>query len=157
MRPRRGRRRSRLDRELQLVAEASLVEGPCDLVVARVAADEQSELHAACAAGRVVAHEQVHAVGIDRRELPQVDEDRRGRAGMSDLDRVPQAHCRVLVEGSSRTDPSRLRGRSRHNKTVNFTGPAAPGELVRVQIAAATSQTLSGELSLARAAVRSPG
>jgi tRNA-2-methylthio-N6-dimethylallyladenosine synthase len=63
----------------------------------------------------------------------------------------------VLVEGSSRTDPSRLRGRSRHNKTVNFTGSAAPGELVRVRIEAATSQTLSGELSAARAAVRSPG
>src|SRR4051812_5769800 len=54
----------------------------------------------------------------------------------------------VLVEGGSRTDPARLRGRSRHNKTVNFTGPAAPGELVRVQITGATSQTLSGELSL---------
>jgi tRNA-2-methylthio-N6-dimethylallyladenosine synthase len=59
----------------------------------------------------------------------------------------------VLVEGSSRTDPSRLRGRSRHNKTVNFTGVAAPGELVTVQISAATSQTLTGGLSLpARAA-----
>jgi tRNA-2-methylthio-N6-dimethylallyladenosine synthase len=54
----------------------------------------------------------------------------------------------VLVEGSSRTDPSRLRGRSRHNKTVNFAGVASPGELVSVQITAATSQTLSGELSL---------
>jgi tRNA-2-methylthio-N6-dimethylallyladenosine synthase len=54
----------------------------------------------------------------------------------------------VLVEGSSRTDPSRLRGRSRHNKTVNFSGDAAPGELVLVRIDAATSQTLSGELSL---------
>jgi tRNA-2-methylthio-N6-dimethylallyladenosine synthase len=63
----------------------------------------------------------------------------------------------VLVEGGSRTDPSRLRGRSRHNKTVNFTGPAAPGALVGVRIAAATSQTLSGELSSARAAVRSAG
>jgi tRNA-2-methylthio-N6-dimethylallyladenosine synthase len=54
----------------------------------------------------------------------------------------------VLVEGSSRTDPSRLRGRSRHNKTVNFGGDAAPGELALVRIDAATSQTLSGELSL---------
>ena len=36
----------------------------------------------------------------------------------------------VLVEGPSRTDPSRLRGRSRHNKTVNFEGTAAPGEIV---------------------------
>jgi tRNA-2-methylthio-N6-dimethylallyladenosine synthase len=58
----------------------------------------------------------------------------------------------VLVEGGSRTDPSRLRGRSRHNKAVNFTGPAAPGELVRVRITSATSQTLTGELSLLGAA-----
>ncbi len=54
----------------------------------------------------------------------------------------------VLVEGPSRTDPARLRGRSRHNKTVNFTGLAEPGEIVPVQITAATSQTLAGELSL---------
>jgi len=54
----------------------------------------------------------------------------------------------VLVEGHSRTDPSRLRGRSRHNKAVNFTGLVVPGELVSVQITGATSQTLTGELSL---------
>jgi tRNA-2-methylthio-N6-dimethylallyladenosine synthase len=54
----------------------------------------------------------------------------------------------VLVEGPSRTDPTRLRGRSRHNKVVNFEGLAAPGELAQVEIAAATSQTLSGEESL---------
>ncbi len=51
----------------------------------------------------------------------------------------------VLVEGPSRTDPERLRGRTRHNKAVNFSGLAAPGELTEVQITAATSQTLSGE------------
>ena len=28
----------------------------------------------------------------------------------------------VLVEGPSRTDPTRLRGRTRHNKAVNFDG-----------------------------------
>ncbi len=58
----------------------------------------------------------------------------------------------VLVEGTSRTDASRLRGRSRHNKAVNFSGLAAPGEIVPVQIAGATSQTLIGELSLVAAA-----
>jgi tRNA-2-methylthio-N6-dimethylallyladenosine synthase len=59
----------------------------------------------------------------------------------------------VLVEGPSRTDPERLRGRTRHNKVVNFSGLAAPGELTRVEIVSATSQTLSGEESLvARAA-----
>jgi tRNA-2-methylthio-N6-dimethylallyladenosine synthase len=47
----------------------------------------------------------------------------------------------VLVEGPSRTDPSRLRGLG------------APGELVQVDITAATSQTLSGhEALIARAA-----
>jgi tRNA-2-methylthio-N6-dimethylallyladenosine synthase len=57
----------------------------------------------------------------------------------------------VLVEGSSRTDPERLRGRSRHNKVVNFSGLAAPGEITRVRIDSATSQTLAGEeLLLAR-------
>src|SRR5947208_2680420 len=51
----------------------------------------------------------------------------------------------VLVEGESRTDPDRLRGRVRHNKTVNFHGPAAPGALVQVRIESATSTTLAGE------------
>jgi tRNA-2-methylthio-N6-dimethylallyladenosine synthase len=60
----------------------------------------------------------------------------------------------VLVEGPSRTDPARLRGRTRHNKVVNFTGVARPGELTEVEIASATSQTLAGEERLlARAAV----
>jgi tRNA-2-methylthio-N6-dimethylallyladenosine synthase len=54
----------------------------------------------------------------------------------------------VLVEGPSRTDASRIRGRSRHGKTVNFTGLAAPGELVEVAIQSATSTTLAGEQSL---------
>jgi len=51
----------------------------------------------------------------------------------------------VLVEAPSRTDPSRLRGRTRHNKVVNFTGLARAGDLVPVDIAEATSQTLAGE------------
>jgi tRNA-2-methylthio-N6-dimethylallyladenosine synthase len=59
----------------------------------------------------------------------------------------------VLVEGPSRTDESRLRGRTRHNKTVNFDGTAQPGELVEVTIDSATSTTLSGtERLLSRAA-----
>jgi tRNA-2-methylthio-N6-dimethylallyladenosine synthase len=54
----------------------------------------------------------------------------------------------VLVEGPSRTDPTRLRGRSRHNKVVNFTGLGAPGDLVQVEVSAASSQTLTGEETL---------
>ena len=51
----------------------------------------------------------------------------------------------VLVEGPSRTDSERLRGRTRHNKAVNFLGLAAPGELADVEIVSATSKTLAGE------------
>jgi tRNA-2-methylthio-N6-dimethylallyladenosine synthase len=54
----------------------------------------------------------------------------------------------VLVEGPSRTDPAKLRGRTRHNKTVNFTGVAQPGELAQVEIRSATSTTLAGEEQL---------
>jgi tRNA-2-methylthio-N6-dimethylallyladenosine synthase len=50
----------------------------------------------------------------------------------------------VLVEGPSRTDPSLLRGRTRRNTTVNFSGAAAPGDLVDVRVEAATSTTLRG-------------
>ncbi len=54
----------------------------------------------------------------------------------------------VLVEGPSRTDPARLRGRTRHNKTVNFTGAARAGELTDVEITSATSTTLAGDEAL---------
>jgi tRNA-2-methylthio-N6-dimethylallyladenosine synthase len=50
----------------------------------------------------------------------------------------------VLVEGTSRTDSSLLRGRTRGNLMVNFTGAAQPGELVDVLIEDATSSTLRG-------------
>src|SRR3954466_16208867 len=54
----------------------------------------------------------------------------------------------VLVEGTSRHDPSRLRGRTTHNKVVNFHGLASPGEIVGVEIHTATSQSLTGSESL---------
>jgi tRNA-2-methylthio-N6-dimethylallyladenosine synthase len=50
----------------------------------------------------------------------------------------------VLVEGPSRTDPTRLRGRTTHNKAVNFEGVSAAGDIVEVEIERATSQTLMG-------------
>jgi tRNA-2-methylthio-N6-dimethylallyladenosine synthase len=50
----------------------------------------------------------------------------------------------VLVEGTSRTDASLLRGRTRRNTTVNFAGTASAGELAPVIIEAATSTTLKG-------------
>jgi tRNA-2-methylthio-N6-dimethylallyladenosine synthase len=50
----------------------------------------------------------------------------------------------VLVESPSRTEPELLRGRTRRNTTVNFSGDAVPGALVSVTITSATSTTLAG-------------
>jgi tRNA-2-methylthio-N6-dimethylallyladenosine synthase len=50
----------------------------------------------------------------------------------------------VLVEGPSRNDPTRLRGRIRHNKAVNFEGTAEPGQMVEIEIGSASSQSLTG-------------
>jgi tRNA-2-methylthio-N6-dimethylallyladenosine synthase len=60
----------------------------------------------------------------------------------------------VLVEGPSRTDPTRLRGRTRHNKVVNFEGIGEAGDYVEVTVTGASSQTLTGEMSLVSRALR---
>ena len=52
----------------------------------------------------------------------------------------------VLVEGPSRHDDAVLRGRTRRNTTVNFTGSVAAGALVDVRVDSATSTTLRGTL-----------
>jgi tRNA-2-methylthio-N6-dimethylallyladenosine synthase len=86
-----------------------------------------------------------HEVKVARMERLVEVVQRRGRERS---ERFIGRTLEVLVEGPSRTDPSRLRGRSRHNKVVNFAGLGAPGELVDVRITSATSQTLAGEESL---------
>ncbi len=58
----------------------------------------------------------------------------------------------VLVEGSSRTDASLLRGRTRGNAMVNFAGDAQPGTLADVVVESATSTTLRGAQRTAVAA-----
>ena len=65
-------------------------------------------------------------------------------AAARNAERVPGVE-EVLVEGPSRTDTSVLRGRTRRNTTVNFTGAATAGELVAVRIDGSTSTTLRGE------------
>jgi tRNA-2-methylthio-N6-dimethylallyladenosine synthase len=50
----------------------------------------------------------------------------------------------VLVEGPARTSSTLLRGRTRRNTTVNFTGSARAGELVDVLVETSTSTTLGG-------------
>jgi tRNA-2-methylthio-N6-dimethylallyladenosine synthase len=83
-----------------------------------------------------------HPVKVERmqRLVDLVQEKARERA-----QRFVGRTVEVLVEGPSRTDPERLRGRTRHNKAVNFSGLAAPGELTDVEVLSATSQTLTGE------------
>jgi len=83
-----------------------------------------------------------HSVKVERMERLLEVVQRRARERSQ---RFVGRTVEVLVEGPSRTDPERLRGRTRHNKAVNFSGLAAAGELTEVQITAATSQTLSGE------------
>jgi tRNA-2-methylthio-N6-dimethylallyladenosine synthase len=83
-----------------------------------------------------------HPVKVERMErLVEVIQQRARERAQRFVGRTLE----VLVEGPSRTDPERLRGRTRHNKVVNFNGLARAGELAAVEITAATSQTLSGE------------
>ncbi|HEY2542292.1 MAG TPA: TRAM domain-containing protein, partial [Gaiellaceae bacterium] len=83
-----------------------------------------------------------HAVKVERMErlVELVQAGARERA-----QRFVGRTVEVLVEGPSRTDAERLRGRTRHNKVVNFAGLAQAGELTDVAIESATSQTLAGE------------
>src|SRR4051794_31770718 len=82
-----------------------------------------------------------HAVKRDRMErLVEVVQRRANERSQRFVGRTMD----VLVEGPSRTDPDKLRGRIRHNKTVNFSGTATPGEIVDVEIESATSTTLAG-------------
>jgi tRNA-2-methylthio-N6-dimethylallyladenosine synthase len=92
-----------------------------------------------------------HPVKVERMErLVEVVQ----RRALERAQRFVGRTVEVLVEGPSRTDPERRRGRTRHNKVVNFAGLAAPGELAQVHITGATSQTLSGEESLVARAAR---
>jgi tRNA-2-methylthio-N6-dimethylallyladenosine synthase len=86
-----------------------------------------------------------HSVKVERMERLVEVVQRRARERAQ---RFVGRTLEVLIEGPSRTDPSRLRGRSRHNKVVNFEGLGQPGEYVEVEITSATSQTLMGEASL---------
>jgi tRNA-2-methylthio-N6-dimethylallyladenosine synthase len=91
-----------------------------------------------------------HEVSVERMERLVEVVQRRARERAQ---RFVGRTLEVLVEGTSRTDAARLRGRTRHNKVVNFSGLASPGDFVDVEIHEASSQTLRGEQAflLARA------
>jgi tRNA-2-methylthio-N6-dimethylallyladenosine synthase len=82
-----------------------------------------------------------HEVKVERlQRLIALTHDRAKEQGQRFLGR----DLEVMVEGVSRTDESRIRGRTRQNKAVNFDGLASEGDLVEVRIEAATSLTLDG-------------
>jgi len=72
-------------------------------------------------------------------------------AGERNAQRVGRVE-EVLVEGPSRTDATLLRGRTRRNTTVTFSGNAHPGELVSILVEGSTSTTLRGTQLAALAA-----
>ena len=82
-----------------------------------------------------------HPVKVERMERLVEAVQRRARERSQ---RFVGRSMEVLVEGPSRNDPTRIRGRIRHNKAVNFEGTAEPGQMVEVEIGSATSQTLTG-------------
>jgi tRNA-2-methylthio-N6-dimethylallyladenosine synthase len=83
-----------------------------------------------------------HPEKVERMErLLEVVQRRAGERARRFLGRTLE----VLVEGESRTDATRLRGRTRHNRVVNFAGVARPGDFAEVLVTEATSQTLAGE------------
>jgi tRNA-2-methylthio-N6-dimethylallyladenosine synthase len=82
-----------------------------------------------------------HELKIERMErLVEVTQRLARENNAARVGRVEQ----VLVEGPSRTDPAVLRGRTRRNTTVLFTGDVRAGELTDVLIDGATSTTLRG-------------
>lgn len=89
--------------------------------------------------------------GLKRERMERLVDVVQRRAAERNTARVGLVE-QVLVEGASRTEPALLRGRTRRNTTVVFDGEAAAGELVDVQIDAATSTTLRGRLRVREAA-----
>ncbi|MEI7559307.1 MAG: tRNA (N6-isopentenyl adenosine(37)-C2)-methylthiotransferase MiaB [Actinomycetes bacterium] len=71
------------------------------------------------------------------------------RCALERAQRFVGRELEVLVEGTSRTDDARLRGRTSGSKVVNFDGLATPGDLVTVLIEEASSLTLGGTQVLA--------
>jgi tRNA-2-methylthio-N6-dimethylallyladenosine synthase len=89
--------------------------------------------------------------GVKRERIERLVETVQRIAQECNRERIGRVE-EVLVEGPSRTDSALLRGRTRRNVTVNFSGTSAPGELVGVTLDGATSTTLKGTEQAAVAA-----
>ena len=88
---------------------------------------------------------------VKRERIERLVESVQSMAAARNRERVGRVE-EVLVEGPSRTDSAVLRGRTRRNTTVNFTGSASAGELADVRIEEASSATLRGAQPEAAAA-----
>jgi tRNA-2-methylthio-N6-dimethylallyladenosine synthase len=88
---------------------------------------------------------------LKRERIERLIDACQGAARARNAERVGRVE-EVLVEGADRGDTGLLRGRTRRNTTVNFVGTANAGELVTVEIEAATSTTLRGRQTVAVAA-----
>jgi tRNA-2-methylthio-N6-dimethylallyladenosine synthase len=81
-----------------------------------------------------------HEVSVERMErLVEVVQRRARERAQRFVGRTME----VLVEGTSRTDASRLRGRTRHGKAVNFAGSPRPASSSRSRSRPATSRPRS--------------
>jgi tRNA-2-methylthio-N6-dimethylallyladenosine synthase len=80
---------------------------------------------------------------VKRERIERLIEAVQSVAAARNAERVGRVE-EVLVEGPSRTDPATLRGRTRRNTTVNFSGTAQAGSLVDVLVEGSTSTTLRG-------------
>jgi tRNA-2-methylthio-N6-dimethylallyladenosine synthase len=80
---------------------------------------------------------------VKRERIERLVDEVQRVAARRNADRIGRVE-EVLVEGPSRTELTVLRGRTRRNTTVNFTGIAPAGELALVKITGATSTTLTG-------------
>jgi tRNA-2-methylthio-N6-dimethylallyladenosine synthase len=97
------------------------------------------------------ARSQTAAAGLPGRPAPGIAEERMARlvalvqtmARGANENLVGRA-VEVLVEGPSRHDPHEVMGRTRTYKAVNFPGDFRPGDLVDVQVQAASSASLRG-------------
>ena len=82
-----------------------------------------------------------HEVKVERLERLQAVQRRIGTELAAEL--IGQ-QVEVLVEGPSRSNPTRRFGRTPENRTVNFDGTAPTGARVRVHIDRASPNALSG-------------
>ena len=85
---------------------------------------------------------------VKHERLERLVEVVQGIAADRNAERVGRTE-EVLVEGTSRTDVARLRGRTRRNTTAVFTGEGQPVDLVDVVIEGSTSTTLRGRVASA--------